>query len=364
MKKRILVAPLNWGLGHATRCIPIINALIEHGFEPILASDGAALKLLEKEYPELLSIALPAYDVTYAKKGAFFKLKLFKDSPRLLKAIQQEHKATNAIVQTYNIAGIVSDNRLGVYSKTVPSAFITHQLNVLSGATTWLSTKIHNQFIRKFDACWVPDYAGDCNLSGVLGHPDAFKIPTTYLGPLSRFNKKHEDKKYDLLVLLSGPEPQRSILESKLLKDLQSFRGKVIFVRGIISEKQSKEVIDNIIIHNYMTSELLETAMNQSTMVLSRSGYTTIMDLAKLGKKAFFIPTPGQSEQEYLAKTLSLKHLAPSCKQNEFEISMLEEAHKYKGLFFEETDLNYGLLFQAFSRVKENSLPTPYSLST
>lgn len=149
MKKRILVAPLNWGLGHATRSIPIIKALIDEGFEPIIASDSVALTLLQKEFPNLSYVELPSYNVTYAKNGKHFKRKFLKDSPKLSKAIKAKKKAIDYVVKNNNISGIISDNRLGVRNKHVPSVFITHQLNVLSGNTSWLSTKVHQKIINK-----------------------------------------------------------------------------------------------------------------------------------------------------------------------------------------------------------------------
>ena len=226
VKKRILIAPLNWGLGHATRSIPIIKALINNSFEPIIASDGVALKLLQKEFPELSNIELPSYNITYSKKGKYLKLKLLKDSTKLIKAIKAEKKATKEIIETHNISGIISDNRLGVYNKKVPSVFITHQLNVLSGNTTWFSTKIHEKIIKKFDACWIPDVKGEPNLSGKLGHPDTFEIPTEYLGPLTRFKKGQQKPINDIMVLISGPEPQRTLLEELLLTELKNYKGK------------------------------------------------------------------------------------------------------------------------------------------
>lgn len=332
MKRQILIAPLNWGLGHATRCIPIIKALIANNFEPIIASDGIALMLLQKEFPSLSTIELPSYNVTYSKKGKNFKLKLLKDSPKLIKAINAEKKAIKHIVAKYNIDGIISDNRLGVYSKKVPCVFITHQLNVLSGNTTWFSTKIHQKIIKKFDMCWVPDIKGILNLSGKLGHPDTFEIPTEYIGPLSRFESKKSTIVNDIMVLLSGPEPQRTILEETLLKALKNYSGKVIFVKGIMDKEQSKQVNQNITIYNFMTSDLLEKTINESELIISRSGYTTVMDLAKLNKKAFFIPTPGQFEQEYLAKRLTKLGLVPSCDQNDFTLEKLNNVSDFKGL--------------------------------
>lgn len=348
MKKRILVAPLNWGLGHATRCIPIINTLITEGFVPVIASDGAALTLLRKEFPNLSTLKLPSYNITYSKNGKLFKLKLLKDLPKLIKAVKAEKKAVSYILKHNDIAGIISDNRLGVRNKKVPSVFMTHQLNVLSGNTTWLSTKMHQNIIKKFDACWIPDTEGDINLSGKLGHVKKFDIPTTYIGPLSRFTKTDSETKNDLMVLISGPEPQRAFLEEKLLFELKGYSGKVVFVKGIMERKQTIQVFGNITIYNFMTSELLEKTINESALVLSRSGYTTVMDLAKLNKKAFFIPTPGQFEQEYLAKRLTETSLVPSCKQNDFKLKKLDEVNAYEGLKAFDFKIDYSDLFSLF----------------
>ena len=349
MKKRILVAPLNWGLGHATRCIPIINALLQEGFAPIIASDGDALALLSKEFPNLPTIELPTYNISYSKNGKLFKLKLLKDLPKILKAIKAEKEAVESILKHNDIAGIISDNRLGVRSKKVPSVFITHQLQVLSGNTTWLSTKMHKEIIKKFNVCWVPDVEDEeVNLSGILGHVKGFDVHVKYIGPLSRFTKSDTDIKHDLLVLLSGPEPQRSFLETKLLEALKSYSGDVVFVKGVIEKEQTKQVQGHLTIYNFMTSNLLEKTMKESALVLSRSGYTTIMDLAKLNKKAFFIPTPGQFEQEYLAKRLSEMQIAPSCHQDEFKIEKLNEVEAFEGLKAYDFEVDFKDLFSLF----------------
>ncbi len=348
LKKRILIAPLNWGLGHSARCIPLINALIAHHFEPIIASDGAALLLLEKEFPELQTIALPSYGVSYPKKGHHFKLKLFQNSPKLMKAITAEKKATASIIKAFNIDGIISDNRLGVHSKEVPCVFVTHQLQVLSGNTTWLSTKLHQKIIRRFNECWVPDNLGDHNLSGVLGHVNMHEMPIKYIGPLSRFEKKTTPMKFDVLVLLSGPEPQRTLLEGKLLNDFKNFNGKVVFVMGRVEKQQHISEEKHITIYNYLTSKELEKVINESALIVARSGYTTIMDLTKLSKKAFFIPTPGQFEQEYLAKRLTDLGYAPSCNQGDFNLEKLTVISEYKGLNAMNYDVNYKKLFHLF----------------
>lgn len=347
-KKRILVAPLNWGLGHATRCIPLIHALVTHNFEPVLASDGAALKLLQKEFPDFKTVELPSYNITYAKKGQFFKLKMLQNSPKLVRAIKAEKKATKEIVEKHDIDGIISDNRLGVYSKHIPSVFVTHQLKVLSGNTTWLSTKMHQKIIKRFDECWVPDNIGEDNLSGALGHTSVVGIPVKYIGPLSRFKKINCPLKYDLLVLLSGPEPQRTYLEDLLLKELKRFKGQLLFVKGIVDGESKASVIGTMTSYNFMTTDTLEKAVNESRIVLCRSGYTTVMDLAKLEKKAFFIPTPGQFEQEYIANRLTKLGQVPSCKQADFKVGMLDDVEHFSGLKPTDYVNNYKKLFSLF----------------
>ncbi|RXJ52145.1 glycosyltransferase family protein [Gelidibacter gilvus] len=348
MKKKILIAPLNWGLGHATRCIPIINALIQHNFIPVLASDGAALSLLRKEFPDLEALELPSYNITYSKKGYFLKLKLLKDSPRIMKTIRDEQNEIKSIVKTHTIDGIISDNRFGVYHKDLPSVFITHQLKVLSGNTTWLSTKLHQKTIKRFDECWVPDNFGQPNLSGRMGHIENPMLNIKYIGPLSRFQKTSSKSAYDIMVLLSGPEPQREILEKKLLEEFKDYKGKVLFVKGVVEDEQTVQESGNLTINNFMTTDLLEKSLNSSRLIIARSGYTTIMDLAKLGKKAFFIPTPGQFEQGYLAKRMQENHLAPFCKQDDFSLEKLKDIDNFKGLEAFDDASNFKELFHLF----------------
>ncbi len=362
------MAPLNWGLGHATRCIPIIKALLQHSCEVYLASDGVALSLLQKEFPDLTAFELSSYKIKYAEKGKNFKIKMLWDSPKVLKAMANEKRQIKQLVKTHQLDGIISDNRLGVYHKKIPCVFITHQLNVLSGNTTWFSSKMHQGIIKKFKECWVPDVAGKPNLTGKLGHLKKSKRNIKYLGPLSRFEKQDLIPVYDIMILLSGPEPQRTLLEEKLLEELKQYRGKVLFVKGKIESAQHRETTTignaSVTVVNFMQSGELEEAINKSRLVVSRSGYTTVMDLAKLEKKAFFIPTPGQYEQEYLAKRLEKQGLVPYATQDNFSISDVGRVAGFKGLTQFDTTMDYASLFSAFSNVKENSEPTSSSLST
>ncbi|AUC78406.1 glycosyltransferase [Nonlabens sp. MB-3u-79] len=365
--KNILIAPLNWGLGHATRCIPIIDAIIKNGDRPIIASDGLALALLKKEYPKQTFIELPSYDISYAKEGQNLRLKMLKDSPKIWMAIRNEHQMLQEIIPKYTISGIISDNRLGLYSNLVPSVIITHQLQVLSGSTTWLSTQLHLHYIKKYDYCWIPDADGPDNLSGKLSYNEDFEIEKVYLGPLSRFkNTGNYQKKYDLMVLLSGPEPQRGIQEKRLLTELKTYKGEVLFIAGKVEKEQKVEKKGRLTYYNYLSTDGLQKALDRSEMVLSRSGYTTIMDLQKMGKKAFFIPTPGQFEQEYLAELLDQKEIVPYATQEDFHIQMLSRVEHYKGLGSIQSSSRSlsSILEETFSSVNENSDPIPSSLST
>jgi len=347
MKKKILIAPLNWGLGHATRCIPIIKALIEANFKPILASDGDALTLLQKEFPQLTSYQLPSYQIEYSKKNNL-KYKLLLSTPKILKAIRQEKKAVEEIIAKENVSGIISDNRFGVRSAKTPSVYITHQLNVLSGNTTLITSKIHQQIISKFDECWVPDGMSEFNLSGELSSVKKKQLKVKFIGTLSRFKKQAIIKKIEVLIVLSGPEPQRSILEKKLLVQLKKTNKKVVLVRGIITNKKLPSVTENLTIVNYMLTEQLEQAINESEVVLARSGYSTIMDLEKLEKKAFFIPTPGQFEQEYLASRMDKLGIAPFVHQDDFRMQLLDYIKNYKGFRTTETKKLNSDLFTIF----------------
>lgn len=348
--KRILVAPLNWGLGHATRCIPIIKALENEGFEPVIASDGIALHILQKEFPHLIFLELPSYNIQYAKKGAFFKWKMMKNSPKMIEAVLEERKLVKQWVKEYEIQGIISDNRLGVFSKKIPSVFITHQLNVLTGNTSWITSKMHQYIIKKYSECWVPDVEEKPNLTGKLGHLKHPHFKINYIGPLSRLKKKECPIQYSLLVILSGPEPQRTMLEEKLRIELENYPHNTLFIQGVVESEQKITVKNHITYYNFMTSTELETAFNESDIVLSRSGYTTVMDLAQVGKKAFFIPTPGQYEQEYLAKKYKKDQLVPSCKQQNFTVEKLNEVFQYSGLQDYAVTQDWKRLFLLFER--------------
>lgn len=332
-RKKILVAPLNSGLGHATRCIPIIEALDNHGFEPIMASDGAALLLLKKEFPQHKALELPAYQMEYAKAHSLFNVRHLMRLGKMFAKITHEHKMVRDCVQQMGISGIISDSRPGVYYNGVPSVIITHHLNIISGDLPGLATRIQQSFIKKYRECWIPDVQASLNLSGKLGHSDDITIESVrYMGTLSRLHKTGTGKKYDLAVLLTIDGEHCLQLEEKLKELLLSFKGNVIFIRGVIEPEQSITQQGNVTYYNFMKSDELEEVLNNSSLVLARPSYSNIMDLSKLCKKVLFIPIPGNEEQLYLAKKLKKAGLTPYSHQKNFRLADIEKADIYKGL--------------------------------
>ncbi|WKD85560.1 UDP-N-acetylglucosamine--N-acetylmuramyl-(pentapeptide) pyrophosphoryl-undecaprenol N-acetylglucosamine transferase [Polaribacter huanghezhanensis] len=339
--KKIIVAPLNWGLGHASRCVPIIHFLLENDFVPILASDGKALTFLQKEFPNLESLELPSYNISYTKN---LKLGLLFQLPKFVKTVQKEANViADFIAKKKDVIGIISDNRFGARNAKIPSVYITHQLTVLSGIFTFFSTRIHQKIIQKFDECWVPDSKVN-SLSGKLSKATKTTTTLTYIGALSRFKKADLPIKNSILIVLSGIESQRKSLEEKSLEAFKNYPKNIVLIQGKIEENQTKKVVGNLTIYNYLLSNELEREINQSEMILCRSGYSSIMDLAVLEKKAFFIPTTNQTEQEYLANYLEAKKVAPFCKEKDFKWSCLEEVKNYNGLSYSPNKLNKDLL--------------------
>jgi uncharacterized protein (TIGR00661 family) len=340
-QKRILVAPLNWGLGHATRCIPLIKTLIASGCVVLIAASGPVKALLEAEFPDATFLPIPAYNIRYSRKKIWLPVKLLWQIPGILRTIYRENRWLQQIVDQHQPHGVISDNRFGLHHKTVPCVYITHQLTIKAPGrfATWLAQKIHYYYINKFSECWVPDAEGSPNLAGLLSHPEVKPaVPVTYLGPLSRFKWQQPGvKAYDLLVILSGPEPQRTVFEAMLLKELAGYPGKTLLVRGLPGSHSVLQLqLQNLRVVNHLPAAELLVAIQQSALVLSRSGYTTIMDLVKLRQKAILVPTPGQAEQEYLATYLQQQGLFTCMNQEQFSLkNALLQAEESTPVFFE-----------------------------
>ena len=319
-KPRILIAPLEWGLGHATRCIPIIKELLNKDCEVFIAAEGATSYLLKQEFPTLNFLQLKGYRMKYSKKAYALPWKLLAQFPKILFTIYNENKWLKKIVGENKIDAVISDNRFGMYHKKIHSVYITHQLLIKTGnsLTEKIGQRIHYHFIKKYNECWIPDFEVN-GLAGELSHPKKLPAKIKYLGALSRFELIVTEKKYDLLIIISGPEPQRTIFEDQILNELATFTGKVLFIRGLPENTKPMKNENTLVeIMNHLSAEKLNEAILQSDIIVSRCGYTTIMDLVKLQKKAILIPTPAQTEQEYLATYLMENKIFYTVRQKDF----------------------------------------------
>ncbi|OFY83220.1 MAG: hypothetical protein A3F72_03380 [Bacteroidetes bacterium RIFCSPLOWO2_12_FULL_35_15] len=330
--KRILICPLDWGLGHATRCIPVIRLLIKKNAEVIIAADGRPFELLKQEFPDLEFVRFEGYDIQYPEKGSMV-WKMILSISKILKGIKAEHQQLDKLITDHKIDGVISDNRYGCWSKKVKSVFVTHQLMIKTPFAENILHKIVLSYIKKFNECWVPDFEGVNNLSGDLAHKYPLPANIFYIGPLSRFTKeKTASFEYDVMAIISGPEPQRSLFEKIMLKQLSKTNLKALLVEGKTEMEQKIENHGNVKISSHLRSNEMQDAISRSKIIIARSGYSTIMDLAMLGKRALFIPTPGQTEQEYLAELLMQKNSAYSKSQEKFDLEKaLKESENYKG---------------------------------
>ena len=351
---RVLVAPLNWGLGHATRCVPIIRGLLADGHKVVIAADGYPLRFLRREFPHLEWVEFEGLKVRYAD-GQSQVGAMLRQLPSFLRGIWREHKELKRIVEAYDIDVVVSDNRFGLWCRNAYSVYMTHQLMVKMPRglkwMEWVVWRLHRWFIKHYDECWVPDVEDDDNLSGDLSHKYPLLKNTKFIGVLSRFSAEKVEwetvrveaealglkERYDVVAVLSGPEPHRSNLELEIasmhnsqptvLSNSEKFtihnltpsalrarppktggqygalNPKLLIVQGLPADDlrlaEHKDGVDYI---PHLPTGLLQWYMQEAKEIVCRSGYSSIMDLYTIGRKAHLIPTPGQTEQIYLAE--------------------------------------------------------------
>lgn len=306
----VLIAPLNWGLGHATRCVPIIKKYINQGHRVIIAADGDALLWLQREFPKIQTIHLPDIQIRYSEKSSQV-VAILKHLPHILTGIYREHQALKKIIANEHIDLVISDNRFGLWNKSVKSVYITHQLMIKSPIRTLepILRLIHKQIILKYDECWIPDIEGEGNLSGDLSHRYPPPPNAHFIGWLSRFPVTLSvvpEKNYTNFCLLSGPEPHRTIFEQKMIEKFKDAVDSTLIVQGKPGFAPSTNTVKNIDIISYLSDEKIQYYLQNTPNIFCRSGYSTLMDLKILNCKANLTPTPGQTEQEYLAQLHAL----------------------------------------------------------
>ena len=307
---KILICPLNWGLGHATRCVPIIQKLLSEGHEPVLVSDGYPLEFLRQEFPSLRFLEFPSYSIHYSIGNSQI-IAMLRSFPKIVGGIVKEHLWLKNILKTESFDQIISDNRFGMWNKHIHSIYITHQLMVkmprglkFLEPLVWL---LHRAIINRYHVCWIPDKKENGGLSGDLAHKYPLPKNAIFIGSLSRFASMKNIlpiKDFDTVAILSGIEPQRSIFENELIQKYQNTESKMLIIKGQPQNTKTQTELGNITLVSHLTSDEMASYLIGTKKIISRSGYSTIMDLAALNclGKAEFIPTPGQTEQEYLSK--------------------------------------------------------------
>ncbi len=322
-KKNVLICPLNWGLGHASRVVPIISTLLKQNFEVIIAASGSSADFLQSEFPQLKCIEFPGYTVRYSKRRSQL-LKMGRLAPVILCWSFKEHRALRNLVIKHHIHIVISDQRFGCWSKLTYNIFITHQIRVKFPSVFRFLEPVYQflseSFMQRYDECWIPDYKNGNSLSGELSHTTTGLKNISFIGPLSRFNKSYSSenqKKIDILFLLSGPEPQRNMLENIIYEQTKKLSLKMVMVRGSNSRRKQHFHFPT---YNVLNTKQLGDIITQSKLIVCRSGYSSIMDLIALQQKAVLIPTPGQTEQEYLAQYHSDNKIFYSVSQTKFDI--------------------------------------------
>ncbi len=351
----VLVSPLNWGLGHAMRDIPVIKTLLDHDHDVTIAACGNSLAALRQEFPACRFIGFEDYPAPYSS-GRFFLPKLASYFPVLLRAIARERQETGRIVSRGNFDLIISDNRLGVYSAQVPSLFITHQVHFHMSPVFWpleLFANALNRFHHgKFDRIIVPDNPpGPLSLAGKLSRTDsaADRSRVYYAGILTSVPRLDIPCDLDYLVLISGPEPQRTRLEEILLPQVKDLDGSCVVLLGSPQRTSGYTGTGSCAVRNYVPNEEKAVLMNRAKFVICRSGYTTMMEMAGLKKRSgLLIPTPGQPEQEYLSAYYEKNGWFFS--KSQYQLDLVQDigiAKKYRGFpDMPSTDANMHNLYE------------------
>lgn len=337
-KRRVLVCALDWGLGHATRCIPLIESLIHEGHQPILASSGTALDFWKAYFPELEIHALANHRMVYIGPAWLSGLIL---TPQLLLARSRDKELVKRICRDRQIDLILSDNRYGCFEKNTPSIFLTHQLELLpptrwNAVGKWLwKTSWGLGFgwmVKHFQELWIPDLPDKTrSLAGKMA-VSSLAVQQRHIGYISRLTSLTIPNKSGTLLLLSGPEPQRTLFENKLLASANDFIGTVTLVRGTNTPCKRDIPVHWKVYNQVAETSLINQLIASHQSIVCRPGYSTLMDLHAVGAKFVVVPTPGQPEQEYLAERLHNFNIAPYQTQKKLHIaSLLQESKSYTG---------------------------------
>ncbi|MCS6991950.1 MAG: hypothetical protein NZL95_08830 [Chitinophagales bacterium] len=336
-RRKVLIIPLNWGLGHATRMTVVARILSEMGAEVTVAASGAARRVMECELPHLRFVPLSGFEMKYYRRLPAV-LSILCQLPLWFWSLYQDRRLFLHLLQRESFDLIISDNHFGCHSKKHTSIIITHQIRIL---LPWylrpfepLVGYINRRLINRFSECWVPDVAHGDGLSGRLARGVPLGIPVQYAGPLSRLRPcQASPKRWDVLLLLSGPEPMRSRFEHLLRQQLKTLPIKALLIRGtkgVVDQIRREE--QHLHVADFLTTPRLQEELCAAQVVVCRSGYSTLMDLQRCKIAAVVVATPGQPEQEYLAFHLNQLGICHAVRQSCLDLKKaLAQAHRYHG---------------------------------
>jgi uncharacterized protein (TIGR00661 family) len=328
---KILFGVFDWGLGHATRDTPIIEELLKKKNEVDIISTGNALNLLKGHFGEKCRyFDVKSVYVPYPKSG-FFVSKFAAAIPKMLVDLKKARKISEKIIKQGNYDRIISDCRYDVYGKKENSFLINHQLKFRSPVFESVPEKFLSIAMKRYSSVIVPDYPGR-DLSGDLSFNKRYAGKVDYIGILSRLKQRKLKQDIDFFISISGPGPQRSILEKKILKQAYHLKGNIVITGGN-PEMERKVQKGNVKFFSFLDLAGQEEIMNRAKFIVSRSGYSTVMEIIELEKKkVLFIPTPGQTEQEYLADLYEEKQLFHHVSQHKLNLNKdINDSLEFKG---------------------------------
>lgn len=336
---KILFAASSWGLGHATRDLILIQALMDAGHSVTVLSTDRALKLLRGELADQCDyIDLPDIPKALGHTSASFYLKMTMALPLVFRTFRREHRFVDELCRAGKCDRIVSDSRYGVWSRDVPSYHLMHTLHQISPFRVRLVEHVIESIQRGLlsgaKKVLIPDQEEN-GLAGELCHDlVAFRRDQIeYLGILSSVLRMPVEQDIDYFITVSGVEPQRSILEKKVLRQARELDGRVVITLGRPDLPFSVSDDGRLAIYSFLGRRRQAEMLNRARTVVSRSGYTTLMELAELGKRALMVPAVGQSEQEYLAGLHERRGTMHSVPQSRLNLARdLRDAERYPGL--------------------------------
>lgn len=336
----ILICPLEWGLGHAGRMIPLARLLKERHNNIFVGAGKKLQELFRSDLQGLNYIDFKGFRPRYSKILPQYIVMLLQ-LPILIYNIVAEHLRLKKVIMKHSIDIVISDNRFGLWNRQIKSIYITHQpLIPFPGklrSLEWTGVMFHRFFMKKYSACLIPDLPGELNLTGRLTHGMKLHGNTRFIGILSRFNSSSADIDRKLsppfnTLIITGPEPQRTLLRQKVIDIFKNAALPLVVLEGKPGDATHTEHEKNVISYNHLPADEMKKIITDSSLIIARSGYSTIMELISLNRTALLVPTPGQTEQEYLAKYLSDKGWFTAISQKKLESEPeLSVKHEYPG---------------------------------